>query len=150
MAKEQTKNETKNEKTKGVGKAIGIDLGTTFSAVAVMEGGKPTIISNSEGDRTTPSVVCIRNDERIVGKVARNQAIMNPDHTIRSIKRHMGDANFKVMIDETGTIISRPAWPRKIEKQRSLNRSRRSINTKQNIAYQHCRSANLSYQKIVS
>ncbi|HIH47284.1 TPA: molecular chaperone DnaK, partial [Candidatus Woesearchaeota archaeon] len=101
MAKEQTKNETKNEKTKGVGKAIGIDLGTTFSAVAVMEGGKPTIISNSEGDRTTPSVVCIRNDERIVGKVARNQAIMNPDHTIRSIKRHMGDANFKVMIDET-------------------------------------------------
>jgi len=101
MAKEQTKNETKNEKTKGVGKAIGIDLGTTFSAVAVMEGGKATIIPNAEGDRTTPSVVAIKDGDRIVGKVARNQAIMNPEHTIRSIKRHMGDANFKVTIDGT-------------------------------------------------
>ena len=81
-----------------IGKAIGIDLGTTFSAVAVMEGGKPVIIPNSEGDRTTPSVVLVKDKERLVGKVARNQAILNPDHTIRSIKRHMG-SNEKVTID---------------------------------------------------
>lgn len=80
-------------------KAIGIDLGTTFSAVAVMEGGKPTIITNAEGDRTTPSVVSLKDGERIVGKVAKNQAIVNPEHTIRSIKRHMGDKNFSVKID---------------------------------------------------
>ncbi|MBW2987044.1 Hsp70 family protein, partial [Candidatus Woesearchaeota archaeon] len=60
------------------GKTIGIDLGTTFSAVAVMEAGKATIIPNSEGQRTTPSVVSIKDGERIVGQVARNQAITNP------------------------------------------------------------------------
>jgi molecular chaperone DnaK len=81
------------------GKTIGIDLGTTFSAVAVMEAGKATIIPNSEGQRTTPSVVSIKDGERIVGQVARNQAITNPTHTIRSIKRHMGDQNFKVTIE---------------------------------------------------
>lgn len=81
-----------------MGKIIGIDLGTTFSAVAVMEGGKPTIISSSEGTRTTPSVVAIKNGERMVGHVARNQAIMNPEHTVRSIKRHMGE-DYKVSID---------------------------------------------------
>lgn len=74
------------------GKVIGIDLGTTFSAVAVMEGGKATIIPNAEGQRTTPSVVAITKDgERLVGQVARNQAITNPEHTVRSIKRHMGE-----------------------------------------------------------
>ena len=74
------------------GKAIGIDLGTTFSAVAVMEGGKPVIIPNAEGERTTPSVVSILEDgERLVGRVAKNQAITNPQHTVRSIKRHMGE-----------------------------------------------------------
>ncbi len=79
-------------------KVIGIDLGTTFSAVAVMEGGKPTIIPNAEGKRTTPSVVAIQEDgERIVGDAARNQAILNPDQTIRSIKRHMGE-DYKVKI----------------------------------------------------
>jgi molecular chaperone DnaK len=73
-------------------KVIGIDLGTTFSAVAVMEGGVSTIISNAEGERTTPSVVAITAEgERLVGRVARNQAIMNPEHTVRSIKRHMGE-----------------------------------------------------------
>ncbi|MBI3032925.1 molecular chaperone DnaK [Candidatus Woesearchaeota archaeon] len=73
-------------------KIIGIDLGTTFSAVAVMEGGKPSIIPNAEGYRTTPSVVAItESGERLVGHVARNQAITNPEHTIRSIKRHMGE-----------------------------------------------------------
>ncbi|MCF7872243.1 molecular chaperone DnaK [Candidatus Woesearchaeota archaeon] len=73
-------------------KVIGIDLGTTFSAVSVMEGGKPVIIPSSEGERTTPSVVAITdNNERLVGRVARNQAILNPEHTVRSIKRHMGE-----------------------------------------------------------
>ncbi|MCE5204113.1 MAG: molecular chaperone DnaK, partial [Actinomycetia bacterium] len=74
-----------------MGKIIGIDLGTTNSAVAVLEGGEPTIIVNAEGDRTTPSVVAFRKDgERIVGKAAKNQAITNPENTIKSIKRFIG------------------------------------------------------------
>ena len=77
---------------------IGIDLGATFSAMAIMEGGKPTIISNAEGTRTTPSVVHIKDKEVIVGQIARNQAIIDPSHTIRSIKRKMG-TNEKVEID---------------------------------------------------
>jgi len=81
------------------GKAIGIDLGTTFSAVAVIEGGKPVIIPNAEGDRTTPSVVLLKDGERTVGKHARNQAVMNPEHTIRSIKRLMG-TDEKTKIDD--------------------------------------------------
>ena len=81
-----------------MGKVIGIDLGTTFSAFAVMEGSKPTIIPNEEGDRTTPSVVSITKDgERLVGKTARNQAITNPENTVRSIKRHMGE-DYKVKV----------------------------------------------------
>ncbi len=73
-------------------KIIGIDLGTTNSAVAVLEAGKPVIIPNAEGGRTTPSVVSITKDaERLVGIVAKNQAILNPEHTVRSIKRHMGE-----------------------------------------------------------
>src|SRR3989344_5794598 len=72
------------------GATIGIDLGTTFSAVSILEGGKPTIIPNSEGARTTPSVVHIKDGEIIVGQIARNQAIVNPKNTIRSIKRKMG------------------------------------------------------------
>ena len=80
-------------------KAIGIDLGTTFSAVAVVEAGKPHIIVNAEGDRTTPSVVMITKDgEIIVGKHARNQAILHPERVVRSIKRHMGE-KYKVTID---------------------------------------------------
>lgn len=79
-------------------KIIGIDLGTTFSAVSVLEGGKPVIIPNAEGQRTTPSVVSMTEEgERLVGQVARNQAITNPEHTVRSIKRHMGE-DFKVTI----------------------------------------------------
>ncbi len=79
-------------------KVIGIDLGTTFSAAAVMEGGKPVIIPNTEGERTTPSVVSITEEnERLVGRTARNQAIINPEHTVRSIKRHMGE-DYKVSI----------------------------------------------------
>ncbi len=92
-----SKNKTENKNISGA--TIGIDLGTTFSAVAVMEGGKPTIISNSEGTRTTPSVVHVKDEEIIVGQVARNQAIIDPSHTIRSIKRKMG-SNEKIEIDD--------------------------------------------------
>ncbi len=82
-----------------MGKIIGIDLGTTNSCVAVMEGGEPTVIVNAEGSRTTPSVVAFSNTgERLVGKVAKNQAITNPDKTISSIKRDMG-TDRKVNID---------------------------------------------------
>jgi len=74
-----------------MGKVIGIDLGTTNSAMAVLEGGEPTIIINAEGERTTPSVVAFRKDgERIVGKPAKNQAVTNPENTITSIKRFVG------------------------------------------------------------
>ena len=74
-----------------MGKIIGIDLGTTNSCVAVMEGGEPTVIANAEGDRTTPSVVGFNKDgERLVGKIAKRQAIANPEDTIISIKREMG------------------------------------------------------------
>ena len=80
-------------------KIIGIDLGTTNSCVAVMEGGEPVVITNSEGARTTPSVVSFQaNGERLVGQVAKRQAITNPDKTIMSIKRHMG-TDYKVNID---------------------------------------------------
>ena len=80
-------------------KTIGIDLGTTNSVVAVMEGGKPTVIANAEGSRTTPSIVGFsKTGERLVGQLAKRQAILNPDRTISSIKRHMGE-DFKVNID---------------------------------------------------
>src|SRR5947199_3166628 len=73
------------------GKVIGIDLGTTNSVVAVMEGGQPTVIVNQEGARLTPSVVAITKDgERLVGQVAKRQAVTNPENTIFSIKRFMG------------------------------------------------------------
>ena len=80
-------------------KIIGIDLGTTNSCVAVMEGGEPTVIANAEGARTTPSVVAFTKDgERLVGQTAKRQAVVNPDRTISSIKREMG-TDFKVKID---------------------------------------------------
>ena len=83
-----------------MGKIIGIDLGTTNSCVAVIEGGNPCVIANSEGARTTPSVVAFqKNGERIVGQVAKRQAVTNADRTIMSIKRHMGE-NFQVNIDD--------------------------------------------------
>ncbi|AUV81889.1 molecular chaperone DnaK [Salinigranum rubrum] len=82
-------------------KILGIDLGTTNSAFAVMEGGDPEIIVNAEGDRTTPSVVAFSEDgERLIGKPAKNQAIQNPDRTIRSIKRHMGETDYTVEIGD--------------------------------------------------
>ena len=82
-----------------MGKIIGIDLGTTNSCVAVIEGGEPTVITNSEGSRTTPSVVAFtKAGERLVGQLAKNQAVTNPDRTVISIKRHMG-SDYKVDID---------------------------------------------------
>ena len=77
-------------------KILGIDLGTTNSAFAVMEGGDPEIISNSEGDRTTPSVVAYDDGELLVGKPAKNQAVQNPEQTVASIKRHMGEEEYTV------------------------------------------------------
>ena len=80
-------------------KILGIDLGTTNSAFAVMEGGDPEIIVNSEGDRTTPSVVAFSDGEQIVGKPAKNQAVQNPDNTVESIKRHMGEEEYTVELE---------------------------------------------------
>ena len=83
-----------------MGKIIGIDLGTTNSCVAVMEGGKPVVITNSEGVRTTPSIVAFtKNGERVVGDPAKRQAVTNADKTISSIKRHMG-SDYRVTIDD--------------------------------------------------
>ena len=80
-------------------KVIGIDLGTTNSCVAVMEGGEAVVIPNAEGNRTTPSVVAFsKTGERMVGQVAKRQAITNPDRTISSIKREMG-SDYKVNVD---------------------------------------------------
>lgn len=82
-----------------MGKIIGIDLGTTNSCVAVMEGGKPVVIPNSEGARTTPSIVAFsKNGERLIGEPAKRQAVTNPEKTIMSIKRHMG-SDYRVNID---------------------------------------------------
>ena len=81
-------------------KAVGIDLGTTNSVVSVLEAGEPTVIPNAEGARTTPSVVGFsKSDEVLVGEVAKRQAITNPDRTIRSVKRHMGDSSWHIDID---------------------------------------------------
>ena len=83
-----------------MGKVIGIDLGTTNSCVAVMEGGEPVVIPNPEGNRTTPSVVAFsKSNERLIGQVAKRQSVTNPDRTIQSIKREMG-TNYKVKIDD--------------------------------------------------
>ncbi|MGN0552392.1 MAG: Hsp70 family protein, partial [Oscillospiraceae bacterium] len=82
-------------------KIIGIDLGTTNSCVAVMEGGNAVVIANTEGARTTPSVVGFtKTGERLVGQVAKRQAVTNADRTISSIKRHMG-SDYKVKIDDS-------------------------------------------------
>src|SRR6266550_2980524 len=81
-------------------RAVGIDLGTTNSVVAVLEGGEPTVIANAEGSRTTPSVVAFaKNGEVLVGEVAKRQAVTNVDRTIRSVKRHMGEESWQVDID---------------------------------------------------
>ena len=83
-----------------MGRAVGIDLGTTNSVVSVLEGGEPTVIANAEGARTTPSIVAFaKNGEVLVGEVAKRQAVTNPDRTIRSVKRHMG-STWSVEIDD--------------------------------------------------
>src|ERR1700759_2802565 len=85
-----------------MGKTIGIDLGTTNSCMAVLEGGEPTVIENSEGGRTTPSVVAFaQSGERLVGTVAKRQAVTNPQNTIFSIKRFMGRKEAEVKEEET-------------------------------------------------
>ena len=81
-----------------MGKIIGIDLGTTNSCVAILEGGQPVVIPNAEGARTTPSVVAFKDGERLVGTIAKRQAITNPERTISSIKRDMG-SDRRVRID---------------------------------------------------
>src|SRR3989344_2519880 len=82
-------------------KVIGIDLGTTNSCVAVMEGGEPVVIPNSEGSRTTPSVVAFtKSGERLVGQAAKRQAITNPENTVFSIKRFMGRKHSEVLSEE--------------------------------------------------
>ena len=84
-----------------MGRAVGIDLGTTNSVVSVLEGGEPVVIANAEGARTTPSVVAFaKNGEILVGQSAKNQAVTNVDRTIRSVKRHMGENDWTVDIDE--------------------------------------------------
>src|SRR5918992_3885556 len=81
-------------------KAVGIDLGTTNSVVAVLEGGEPTVVPNAEGSRTTPSVVAVsKTGEILVGEVAKRQAITNPDRTVRSVKRQMGQKDWSIDID---------------------------------------------------
>ena len=81
-------------------RAVGIDLGTTNSVVAVLEAGEPVVIPNAEGARTTPSVVGFsKGGEILVGEVAKRQAITNPDRTIRSVKRHMGDREWFLGVD---------------------------------------------------
>jgi molecular chaperone DnaK len=82
-------------------KAVGIDLGTTNSVIAVLEGGDPVVIPNSEGGRTTPSIVSFKDGEVMVGEVAKRQAITNPDHTVRSVKRHMG-TDWSIDVDGKG------------------------------------------------
>ena len=83
-----------------MGRAVGIDLGTTNSVVSVLEGGEAVVIANSEGSRTTPSVVAFaKNGEVLVGQSAKNQAVTNVDRTIRSVKRHMG-TDWSVDIDD--------------------------------------------------
>ena len=88
-----------------MGKIIGIDLGTTNSCVAVMEGGEPVVIPNAEGNRTTPSVVAFsKNGERLVGQIAKRQAVTNPDNTVISIKRKMGTAEKVKIVQEADAI----------------------------------------------
>ncbi len=109
-----------------MGKIIGIDLGTTNSCVAVMEGGQPTVIANTEGARTTPSVVAFtKTGERLVGEPAKRQAVTNAERTISSIKREMG-SDYKVTVDEKkyspqeiSAMILQNIWARRSPKRSS-------------------------------
>src|ERR1700729_3355702 len=91
---------TSSTRTRHMARAVGIDLGTTNSVVAVLEGGEPSVIANAEGSRTTPSVVAFaKNGEVLVGEVAKRQAVTNVDRTIRSVKRQRG-TDWTLMIDD--------------------------------------------------
>src|SRR6267378_323789 len=94
-------------------KVIGIDLGTTNSCVAVIEGGEPTVIPNSEGGRTTPSVVAVnpKTNERYVGTVAKRQAVTNPENTVFSIKRFMGRKANDPEVQRDKTLVPYPVTP---------------------------------------
>ena len=107
-------------------KIIGIDLGTTNSCVAVMEGGDPVVIPNAEGNRTTPSVVAFsKSGERLVGQVAKRQSITNPANTVYSIKRFMGRKFSEVTRrDEDGAVHGRPGLERRL---RACARAGRTI-----------------------
>src|SRR5690606_31227210 len=87
---------SESRKEPAMARAVGIDLGTTNSVIAALEGGDPVIIPNAEGSRTTPSVVAFKEGEVLVGDVAKRQAITNPDKTVRSVKRHMGDNTWRM------------------------------------------------------
>ena len=116
-------------------KVVGIDLGTTNSCVAVMEGGKPTVIANAEGFRTTPSVVAYaKNGDRLVGQIAKRQAVMNPENTFYSVKRFIGrkydevtheatEVSYKVLRDSSGNVgrikVLAPSLPSRNEAVRS-------------------------------
>ena len=101
-----------------MGKIIGIDLGTTNSCVSVMEAGKPVVISNAEGGRTTPSIVGFaKNNDILVGAIAKRQAITNPENTIYSIKRFMGRRHNEVESEENAcpyTVVGNPDEPVKV------------------------------------
>ena len=110
-------------------KVIGIDLGTTFSCVSVLEGGEPTVIPNSEGGRTTPSVVAFsKSGERLVGTVARRQAVTNPENTVFSIKRFMGrkygDVSEEMKIVPYKVVRLPTATPRSTSRASSTRRPR--------------------------
>lgn len=94
---------TDDSENKKKEKILGIDLGTTNSAISIMEAGDPEIIENTEGDRTTPSVVGFKDDERLVGKTAKNQIITNSENTVKSIKRHMGEDHVEKLAGEEYT-----------------------------------------------
>jgi Molecular chaperone len=102
-----------------MGKTIGIDLGTTNSCMAVLEGGEPTVIENAEGGRTTPSVVAFTSGgERLVGTVAKRQAVTNPQNTIFSIKRFMGRKEAEVREEESIVpykVVSGPGGDARVE-----------------------------------
>src|ERR1700684_3636980 len=102
-----------------MGKTIGIDLGTTNSCMAVLEGGEPTVVENAEGGRTTPSVVAFtQSGERLVGTVAKRQAVTNPQNTVFSIKRFMGRKEAEVREEESivsHKVVSGPGGDARVE-----------------------------------
>jgi molecular chaperone DnaK len=107
-------------------KILGIDLGTTNSCMSVMEGGEPVVLENSEGARTTPSVVAFaKNGERLVGQAAKRQAVTNPTNTVFSVKRFMG-RKFDELKDEDKRVPYKPPTATPTSNSRSMGRRKRS------------------------